>query len=327
MSEVAGKSCRHAFTETLVDCARKDARIFVVTSDARGSVTLGKFAEELPQQFVELGIAEQNVVGVSAGLARSGKRVFACGPASFYSARSFEQVKNDVAYANADVRIIGVSGGVSYGALGSTHHSLHDIAAYRSIPNLSIIIPSDARQTSEVTAYLAATRCPAYLRVGRAPVPDIYHGHDAPAFTFGRANRLAAGDDCAIIATGETVFHALAASRLLAKSGIHASVLDMATVKPLDGSAVLDEARKTGCVLTVEEHSVLGGLGSAVAELLSTHLPTPMDIVGFPDEFAPSGSSEELFAHYGITGNGIAARAEALVRRAPSGRVRAGAEL
>ncbi|HTP59376.1 MAG TPA: transketolase family protein, partial [Spirochaetia bacterium] len=183
MASAPGKSCRHAFTETLLEMARADSRIMAVTSDAKGSVTLGDFEKNLPQQFLELGIAEQNTVGVSAGLARSGKRPFVCGPASFYSARAIEQVKNDVAYANTNVKIVGVSGGVSYGALGSTHHSLHDIAFMRAIPNLAVLLPCDNTQTREVTRFLAGHVGPAYMRVGRTPVPDVY-ANPAGCFTF-----------------------------------------------------------------------------------------------------------------------------------------------
>ena len=179
MSSAPGKSCRHAFTETLLEMARKDARIMAVTSDAKGSVTLGDFEKNLPNQFLELGIAEQNTVGVSAGLARSGKRPFVCGPACFYSARAIEQVKNDVAYASSNVKIIGVSGGVSYGALGSTHHSLHDLAFMRAIPNLAVMLPCDNAQTAEVARYLATHDGPAYVRMGRSPVPDIYEDGSA----------------------------------------------------------------------------------------------------------------------------------------------------
>jgi transketolase len=307
MSSAPGKSCRHAFTETLLEMARSDPAIMAVTSDAKGSVTLGDFEKALPQQFLELGIAEQNTVGVSAGLARSGKKPFVCGPASFYSARAIEQVKNDVAYANSNVKIVGVSGGVSYGALGSTHHSLHDIAFMRAIPNLAVILPCDNAQTREVTRFLAGHVGPAYMRVGRTPVPDVYVADGAVPFVFGKAGRLRMGTDCTIVAAGETVFHALKAADELARAGIHVRLLDMPTIKPLDAEAVIAAARETGAIVTVEEHSIHGGLGGAVAEIVVQHHPVPMKMIAFPDEFAPAGSSAELFAHYGITGAAIAA--------------------
>ncbi len=305
MSSAPGKSCRHAFTETLLEMARKDARIMAVTSDAKGSVTLGDFEKSLPRQFLELGIAEQNTVGVSAGLARSGKRPFVCGPASFYSARAIEQVKNDVAYANSNVKIIGVSGGVSYGALGSTHHSLHDIAFMRAIPNLTVLLPCDNAQTREVTRFLAVHDGPAYMRVGRTPVPDVYADGSA-CFVFGKAGLLREGRDCTIIAAGEAVFHALKAADELARAGVKARLLDMPTLKPIDSEAVVAAAKETGSIVTVEEHGIHGGLGAAVAEIVVQSRPVPMKMIAFPDEFVPAGSSAELFAHYGITGPSIA---------------------
>lgn len=309
-----GASCRHAFTATLLEEAQANPSIFAVTSDAKGSVTLGNFEKALPGQFVEIGIAEQNAVGIGAGLARSGKRVFVCGPASFYSARSAEQVKNDVAYANVDVKIVGVSGGVSYGALGSTHHSLHDVALYRAIPNLSIIIPADVHQTEAATAHLARSAGPAYMRLGRAAVPDIY-GSTEDAFQFGRANRLAEGADCTIVACGETVYHVLQAQKLLRERGVHCTVLDMPTIKPLDRDAVVQAAQSTGRVVTVEEHSIFGGLGSAVAELLGQECPVPIRVFGFPDEFVPAGESPELYDYYGLTGPKLADHILAFVKK------------
>ena len=311
---MSGKSCRHAFTETLLEMARADARIMAVTSDAKGSVTLGDFEKNLPRQFLELGIAEQNTVGVSAGLARSGKKPFVCGPASFYSSRAIEQVKNDVAYANSDVKIIGVSGGVSYGALGSTHHSLHDIAFMRAIPNLAVILPCDNAQTREATRFLAGHVGPAYMRIGRTPVPDVYTS-GAASFVFGKANQLRQGRDCTIVAAGEAVFHAVKAADELAGAGIHARVLDMPTIKPLDTEAVIAAARETGVIVTVEEHGIHGGLGGAVAEIVVQHHPVPMKMIAFPDEFAPAGSSAELFAHYGLTAPAIAAMVRELLRQ------------
>ena len=315
MSAGSGVSCRHAFTAALLSLARADRSIIAVTSDAKGSVTLGDFESELPEQFVEAGIAEQNAVGISAGLALSGKRVFVCGPACFYSARSFEQVKNDVAYADSNVKVIGVSGGVSYGALGSTHHSLHDIAAYRAVPNISVILPSDRFQTRRVTEFLATYDHPVYVRFGRGPVPDVYADGDE-CFTFGTAQTLRRGDDCTIVAAGETVYHACEAARSLAAAGISVTVLDMSCIKPLDVDALVEAADRTGAVVTVEEHSVFGGLGAAVAEALAQHRPTRMKILGFPDAFAVAGSSRELFTHYGIDADGIARAVETLVSAA-----------
>ncbi|MDR1356874.1 MAG: transketolase family protein [Tannerellaceae bacterium] len=296
-------ACRKSFTETLLSLARADRNIIAVTTDARGSVTLNDFANELPGQFVECGIAEQNAVGISAGLAHSGKKVFVCGPACFYVTRSLEQIKIDVAYSRNNVKIIGVSGGVAYGALGASHHSLHDIAVLRTFPGMNIILPSDARQIRKIVKLLVDYPEPAYIRIGRAPVPDIYE-NDGFNFTIGKANLLLDGNDLTIIGTGETVYHAYRAGRMLHKKGIRARVLDMASIKPYDKAAILKAAAETGRIVTVEEHSRFGGLGSLVAETLSES-PVPLRIIGIPDEDVIHGNSSGIFAHYGLDASGI----------------------
>lgn len=295
--------CREAFTDSLLQLAQLDKDIIAVTTDARGSVTLGKFAETLPKQFVEIGIAEQNAVGVAAGLASCGKKVFVCGPACFLSARSLEQVKVDVAYTNTNVKVIGVSGGVSYGALGSSHHSLHDIAVFRAIPNITVVLPCDRWQTKAMTQVLADCIGPVYVRMGRNAVPDVYEGETF--FEIGKANTLLHGSDLTIIATGETVRPALDAGNLLKAEGIKVRVIDMHTIKPLDNEIILKAAKETGRIITVEEHSVHGGLGAAVAELTSQNHPVKLKNMGIPDESAIAGSSKEIFNHYNLTAEGI----------------------
>ncbi len=297
------QAVRMAFTHTFLELARQDATLFAVVTDSRGSVTLNAFADELPRQFVECGIAEQDAIGISAGLANAGLRPFVCGPACFYSLRSAEQVKVDVAYSHMNVKIIGVSGGVSYGALGSTHHSTQDIALMRAIPGLEVFLPADGPQMVAMTRYLARSQTPAYVRMGRGPVPVIY-GDDAP-FTPGKANCLRSGGDAAVIACGEMVAPALEAAELLAADGISISVYDMHTLKPLDEDAIL-EAAQTGFVVTVEEHSIHGGLGGATAEVLCQRKPTRMKILGLPDTKLYTGASAEVFAHYRLTAEGIA---------------------
>lgn len=299
--------CRKAFTETILREAKKNPDIFVVTSDARGSVTLDNFAASLPEQFVEVGIAEQNAVGVGAGLALSGKNVFVCGPACFYSARSLEQVKVDVAYSKTSVKIIGVSGGVSYGALGSTHHSLHDVAVMRTFPDIHVYLPADRFQTVKLTEYLASSDEPAYVRMGRNAVPDIYTTNDT--FSFGKGKVLTEGHDVAIIATGETVYHALQAQKKLKSDGVSAMVIDMHTLKPLDEELILKAADLCGCIVTVEEHSIYGGLGASVAEIVSQNNPVKMKIIGFPDENIIHAKPLEIFDYYGLTADNIAKQA------------------
>lgn len=305
--------CRKAFTDTLLELARSDRKIVALATDSKGSVTLGKFAEELPAQFVEIGIAEQDAVGIGAGLATCGKKAFVCGPACFLSARSLEQVKIDAAYSHTNVKIIGVSGGVSYGALGASHHSLQDIAVMRAIPGLAVILPCDAAQTARMTRALADYDGPVYVRMGRGAVPDVYE-NDAP-FEIGKANTLLDGGDIALLAIGEMVYPALQAGKLLHSRGIGARVLDIHTIKPLDEEAVLRAAKETGHIVTVEEHSVNGGLGAAVAETVVQRHPVPMTILGIPDETVVTGTSSEVFRHYGLTPEGICGQAEALLGR------------
>lgn len=303
-----GMATRQAFSQTLLHLARANPRIMAMASDSRGSVTLNAFAEELPQQFIELGIAEQNLVSAAAGLTSFGFVPFVCSPACFLSMRSVEQIKVDAAYSDTNVKLVGISAGVSYGALGMSHHSLQDFAVMRAIANLTVIAPCDGTQTEAVTEAIAAYTGPVYMRLGRNPVAAVY----APGnqcFQWGRAMTLAGGDDVTIIATGEVVQGAVAAGEQLRSRGIRARILNMHTIKPLDREAVLRAARETKGIITVEEHSIMGGLGGAVAELIGQHHPCPLRILGIADEVTPSGSQTELLAHYGLDADGIAASA------------------
>lgn len=299
-------ACRKSFTDELLALAKQDKDIIAVTTDARGSVTLGGFADALPEQFVECGIAEQDAVGIAAGLAHSGKKVFACGPACFYVARSLEQVKVDMAYSRNPVTILGVSGGIAYGALGATHHSLHDIAVLRTFPGMTVFLPADAQQTKILVQKLVNFQQPAYVRVGRAAVPEVYP-ETKTDFEIGRAEQLTEGDDLAIIAVGEPVWHAVEAAKRLEKDGIHARVLDMSlAIKPCDREAVIKAARETGRIITVEEHSRYGGLGGMVAEIVCEEMPgTEMTILGIPDENAVHGTDKEIRHYYGLDADGI----------------------
>jgi transketolase len=306
--------CRKMFTDTLLELAKKDKDIVVVTTDARGSTTLDSFAVELPKQFIELGIAEQNAVGVGAGLASSGKKTFVCGPACFYVARSLEQIKMDLAYSGNAVKILGVSGGVSYGALGFSHHCLHDIAVLRTFPNMHIVFPCDIFQTRKLVEALIDYPFPVYVRLGRNAVPNVFENENIE-FRIGKANLLREGKDLTIIGTGETVYHCLEAAKKLFEIGIHARVIDMHSLKPFDTEIVLKAASETGRIITVEEHSVFGGLGSAVTELVSQNHPVPVRILGIPDEFAVHGTPSQIFKHYGIDGEGIYKMALKLINK------------
>ncbi len=307
--EIKSVACRKSFTDALVELGKQDKNIVAVTTDARGSVTLTDFAKELPEQFVECGIAEQDAVGISAGLASCGKKVFVCGPACFYVARSLEQVKVDVAYSGQPVKILGVSGGVAYGALGATHHSLHDIAVLRTFPGMQVVLPCDARQTRKLVEQLVDYPHPVYVRVGRNAVPDVYEDNNFD-YQIGKSIQLQDGKDLTIIATGETVWHALQAGKRLAEEGISTRVIDMHTLKPADTEAIVKAARETGRIMTVEEHSMYGGLGAIVAETVSQNCPVPMRILGIPDENAIHGKPLEIFHYYKLDAEGIYATAK-----------------
>ena len=304
MKEPTKIPCRRSFTDTLLELAREDQEIVAVTSDASGSATLTDFAKALPEQFVEVGIAEQNAVGISAGMASTGKKVFIFGPACFYVARALEQVKVDMAYSQMPVKILGVSGGVAYSQLGATHHSLHDIAVLRTFPGMEVYLPCDVRETRKLVQLLVNHPKPAYIRVGRNAVPDVYENDDFP-FELGKANTLLEGNDLTIIGTGETVAHCFEAGCMLRQQGIQARVLDMHTLKPFDRETVLRAAQETGRIVTAEEHSVYGGLGSAVAEITAQECPVRMRILGVPDENVIHASPLEVFRHYGFNYQGI----------------------
>lgn len=307
-----GRANLDVFAETLLEIARQDRDVLVVTSDSRGSGKLTHYGEVLPDQMIELGIAEQNVIGISAGLASAGKKVFAASPACFITARSFEQIKNDVAYSDQPVKIIGISAGVSYGALGATHHSLHDFAALRPINNITIIAPADNFETCETIKAIYHFNHPVYVRFGKAPQRHV-HGENR-SFTIGKAAQLRDGQNLTFIACGETVSIALAAAQQLELDGVSCRVLSMHTIKPLDEEAICKAAQETGAIITVEEHSVYGGLGEACAAvIMQSGLSLPFKIVGFPDEYMVSGSQIEIFNHYGISTNGLAETARRLL--------------
>ncbi len=303
---------REVINNVLVREAETNKDIIVLASDSRGSAKLGPYANTYPDQFVEVGIAEQSIVGVAAGLAASGKIAFAVSPACFLSMRSVEQIKVDAAYSNTNVKLIGISGGVSYGALGMSHHSVQDIAVMRAIPNLKVVIPADRFETEKMVEALLIDKGPVYVRVGRNPVEDVYESTDYE-FELGKAVKLHEGNDCTIIACGETVRVALDAAFLLEKDGIQARVLNMHTLKPLDEASIIEAAQETKGIITIEEHSINGGLGGAVAEVTSQKAPVQMKIMGIPDEPAIAGTTKEVFGHYGLTPEDIRQAALALL--------------
>ena len=307
-----GKPNQQVFADTLLELGKQDRDILVVTSDSRGSGKLVAFGETLPEQIVEVGIAEQNLVGVSAGLAAAGKKVFAVSPACFLTIRSLEQIKNDVAYSDRPVRVVGISAGVSYGMLGSTHHSLHDYAALRCINNIDIIAPADNFETREALKAVNDHPRPVYLRFGKKPMRDL-HNADTH-FEIGKAITIRDGDALTFIAIGEPTSRALAAAEILAAEGISCRVVSMHTLRPFDTDALLDAAHNTGAIITVEEHSIYGGLGECCAGILQQRgIHTPLRIVGIPDEYTVTGGQYDIFDHYGISGEGLAATARELL--------------
>ena len=313
MSEQAF-DCRVAFAEALIDVAAQDDRIVAVCNDSVGSSNLGEFRDLYPERVINVGIAEQNMVGVAAGLANAGFIPFVCAASPFLTGRALEQIKADVVYSRANVKLCGMSPGVSYGELGPTHHSIEDIAWMRALDGLRIVVPADPAQTSAAVRWAAGIPDAVFLRIGRFPVPSVSEGQD-PAFDPERCSILRDGRDVAIIASGTTVSRALWAADVLAAEGVAATVINVTSIVPLDQEALIKAAQRTGAVVTVEESVPRGGLGGAVAELLAECCPVPMRLLG-ADHFAPTGSAAFLLEHYGLTADGIAAAAREVMVRA-----------
>ena len=295
--------CRDAFAGTLECLAEGDPRIVAVVNDSLGSTRLVKFSERFPARLVNAGIAEQNMVGIGAGLANGGKIPFVCAASCFLTGRALEQIKVDVAYSRANVKLCGMSGGLAYGQLGPTHHSIEDLAWTRAIANLTVIAPADPLETAQAVRAVAEMYGPVFLRLSRLPVPQV-HPEDYH-FRIGAAAMLRPGSDVTLIANGTMVCRALDAAAMLEEAGISARVLNMATLAPLDQDAILDAAERTGAIVTIEEHSVHGGLGGAVSEVTATARPVAMRILGIPGTFAPTGTAEWLFEYFGLTPRGI----------------------
>lgn len=295
--------CRDAFEDTLRELASQDQRIVAVVNDSVGSSKLTQFGKDYPKRLVNVGIAEQNMVGVAAGLANGGLIPFVCGAAPFLTGRALEQIKADLAYSNTNVKLCGMSSGMAYGELGPTHHSIEDIAWVRAIANLTVIVPADPVETAQAVQVAARTSGPMFLRISRLPVPIVHDGEYR--FTPGKAALLREGSDITLIATGLLVSRALEAADMLAARGIRARVLNMSTIRPLDRAAIVAAATETSGIVTAEEHTVFGGLGSAVAEVVVTTNPVPMRILGIPGVFAPTGSASWLLQYFRLTAQGI----------------------
>jgi len=310
---IEGKANLEVYCDTLIDLASNDKTIIAITSDSRGSSRLIPFAEKYPEQIVEVGIAEQNLVGVAAGIASTGKKVFVSSPGCFLSTRSLEQIKNDVAYSNYPVNLVGISSGVSYGALGTTHHSLHDMAVLRAINNITLVVPADNFETRETIKRAAGSDKPFYIKFGKKKMAHLHSDNDT--FEIGKASTILDGNDVAFIACGETVLPAVEAAKILYKKGISARVLSMHTIKPLDTGTILKAAKECKAVIVVEEHSINGGLGEACATIIiEAGLSVPFKRFGIPEEDTVAGSQMEVFNHYGISGPGLSYEAEKMIK-------------
>ena len=310
MAKIANKQ---VICDVLVEVAKEDKDIVALCSDSRGSASFTKFADTYPEQFVETGIAEQNLVSISAGLAKCGKKPYAASPACFLSTRSYEQCKVDVAYSNTNVKLIGISGGVSYGALGMSHHSAQDIAAMSAVPNMRVYLPSDRFQTECLMREMVKDSKPAYIRVGRNAVDDVYEEGNVP-FEMDKATVVTEGTDVAIIACGEMVKPAVDAAAILKEQGISAAVVDMYCVKPLDTETIVKVAEKVKAVITVEEHAPFGGLGSMVSQVVGSECPRKVVNMALPDAPVITGTSKEVFDYYGLNAEGIAKKAKAVLK-------------
>jgi len=302
--------CRNAYVETLAELARADHRIVGVVNDSIGSSKLDAFKKAFPDRLINVGIAEQDMVGVAAGLANGGRIPFVSAASCFLTARAMEQIKADVAYSDRNVKLCGMSPGMAYGELGPTHHSIEDIAWLRAIDNMVIVVPADPVETAAAMRWAAATDGPVFIRVSRMSVPEIYSGEYE--FVPGRAVTVREGSDVTLISNGTVLWRALVAAERLAADGIAARVLSMPTVKPLDVDAVVAAAAETAGIVTAEESTTAGGLGGAVAETLALHHPARMRILGVP-EFAQTGSAGFLLDRYGMSPEGIADAARTLL--------------
>lgn len=303
--------CRGAFASELLRLAEQNPDIVAVCNDSVGSSKLGEFQKRWPERLINVGIAEQNMVGVAAGLANGGKIPFVCAASCFLTGRALEQIKADIAYSNANVKLCGMSSGMAYGELGPTHHSIEDFAWTRVIANLTVIAPADRTETTQAVRWAAQHRGPVFLRLSRMGVPDIL----TPEYAFnpGQAVQLREGGTLAIIANGTLVSRALEAADTLAQEGISCRVLNMPSVRPLDERAVEKAAVETKGIVTCEEHSIYGGLGGAVAEVVVARHPCRMRILGVPGCFAPTGSVSWLMDHFGLSPAGIAAAGRELL--------------
>jgi len=305
--------CRDAFTQTLEALGADNENIVAVCNDSVGSSKLGGFKEKFPERLINVGIAEQSMVGVGAGLANGGKIPFVCAASPFLTGRALEQIKADVAYSETNVKLVGISSGLAYGNLGATHHSIEDFAWIRALPNVPIIAPADRIETAAAIRWATETTGGCFLRLSRVGVPDLLQ--EDHVFKLGKADTLRSGSDVTIIANGVLTHRAMIAAALLEGRGVNARVINMASVRPIDEEAVINAATQTGAIVTCEEHTIFGGLGSAIAEVVVDNYPVPMKRLGVPGVFAHTASANELLDDFGMSPSAIADSAEQLLKR------------
>ena len=294
----AKKDTRSGFGAGLMEAAQHNENIFALTADVTGSVKMGDFKAAYPERFIQCGIAEANMIGISAGLALSGKVPFASAFAGFISGRVYDQIRMTVAYSNLNVKIGASHSGITVGEDGATHQMMEDLGLMKMLPNMVVLSPCDYNQTKMATIAAAAYNGPVYIRFGRPAVPNFTE--ENKPFVIGKAEIMREGADVTLFATGHLVFPALQAADLLAEQGISAEVIDIATIKPLDVETVLNSVRKTGCAVTAEEHFLNGGMGDSVCQCLSRNHPVPVEMIGVDDHFGESGTPDELMAHFGL---------------------------
>lgn len=304
--------CRDSFAETLEALGESDDSVVAVCNDSVGSSKLSSFRQKFPHRLINVGIAEQNMVGVGAGLANGGKIPFVCGASCFLTGRALEQIKADVAYSQANVKLVGISSGMAYGELGATHHSIEDFAWIRALPNIPIIAPCDRFETAAAVRWAYEHIGGCFLRLSRVGVPDLLSPE--AEFVLGKANILKDGHDATIITNGVLSHRCLQAAKIIENKGLSARVINMSSVRPIDEDAIIKAAQDTGAILTCEEHTVFGGLGSAVAEVVVASTPIPMKILGVPGVFAHTGSANTLLDDFQMSPESIASTLESLIK-------------
>ena len=304
---------RDAYGQTLLELGRENAKVVVLDADLSGSTKTGVFGKEFPERFFNAGIAEANMVGMAAGLAAGGMIPFASTFAVFAAGRAFEQIRQSLAYPKLNVKVVATHAGITVGEDGGSHQAVEDLAIMRALPNMTVLCPADGPETSAAIRAAAAFQGPVYIRLGRSKVPVVFPAECQ--FTIGRGATLRQGGDVSFVTTGLMTAMALTAAQILEAAGISARVIHLGTIKPIDAELVLRAARETGAIVTAEEHSVIGGLGSAVCELLAEGCPVPVERVGLRDVFGQSGTGEELLAHYGLTPAHLVEAAERVLQR------------